>query len=452
MNKKKLSLIGLVLLVVAIVALWTPSHCAPFSRCPWERKVSGKPKKVSLTIVGSWDSGKEWTQTIANFRQYEIKNRNLDVTVRYTQLDKYNYEEILLDRMVNKKTPNMFMMFNTWLPKYEQRIVPMPASMMSTAQFEKSFPKVTEDDLIADGKIYSLPLYVDTLALYYNKNMFYNAGFIKPPETWNEFADYVEKLTQLDKDGKIKTMGAAIGGSDKVNRSEDILTLMVMQNNAGVYGNKNLTAFKTPEALRAAKFYTDFADPTKRFYTWDYDNQMYSIDAFTQLKAAMSIGYSYDIGNMQNKTGGTLDYGVAAIPQQYADNKINYANYWAPVVAKDAACDKESGAQADCAQLSWDFVKFAATDLDSVRSYVDAAQRPAANLVVAKEQSEKLETPLAPFASQVLTARSWQDVNDSKNDQILVDMIDSIITTDKTKKKDVPTAMGNAANIIKELN
>lgn len=451
MSNGKILLIVIAFFLVLLGA-WSTINCFPMSKCPWSRPPvnSDHPKKVTLTFVGAWDTDKDWQDIVAKFKDYEIQNRGLDVTVNYEQLDKYNYESILLDRMINKQSPNIFMIFNTWLPKYQQRIEPMPSSIMTMDDFEKFFPPVAKTDLVMDDQIYSIPLYVDTLALYYNKDMLYNAGFIRPPQTWDEFANYVEKLTKTDSDGKIQLMGAAIGGSDIVNRSEDIIMLMVMQNDQKSKDSKNPVSFRTPEAERAVKFYTDFADPSKRFYTWDYNDRTYSIDAFTQGHAAMSINYSYEIADIQEKTNGNLNYSVAPVPQQYPDSKINYAQYWAPVVSKDADCEKEDGVTASCQDISWDFVSFAA-QADNVESYLKSTNRPAANLIVAQKQASEVGSKIAPFANQVLTARSWNDVNNDKNDQTLLNMIDSITTTDKARKKDVKTAIAETVSAIKEL-
>lgn len=454
MNNAKIVLIMLVLALL-LAGAWSTVSCAPFSKCPWQKCTgnkcgSEKAKKATLTFVGAWDTADDWKNVITKFRQYEISKRNIDVTVQYEQLDKDNYEPMLLDRMINKQSPDIFMIYNTWLPKYQQRIVEMPTSIMTMDEFEKYFPSVAKSDLVADDKIYSLPLYVDTLALYYNKDMLLNAGFIEPPKTWDEFANYVEKLTQIDKNGNIQRMGAAIGGSDRVIRSQDILMLLVMQNNLKTKESKNPISFRTPEAERAVKFYTDFADPTKRFYTWDYNNKTYSVDAFTQGLAAMDIGYSYEVADIQKKTNGNLNYAIAPMPQQYPDNKINYANYWTPVVSKDASCTQEKGVTVDCKELAWDFISFAA-QADNVMPYLESTGRAGANLIVAKKQAAESGSKVSTFASQVLTARSWNNVSNDKNDQTLIDMIDSVITTDKAKKKDVETAIADAVSAIKEL-
>jgi multiple sugar transport system substrate-binding protein len=458
MAKGKLILIAFVLILV-LLGLWSALHCAPFNKCVWERcngkncPVSSKEaKKVTLTFAGAWDTDKQWETVIQNFRDYEIKKRGLNVLVQYEQLDKYNYEDILLDRMLNKKSPNLFLVYNTWVPKYKNRIEPMPSGYLTLDQFAKYFPQVAQKDLVADGKIYSVPAYIDTLALYYNKDMFANAGIIEPPTTWAEFATDVEKLTVPGKSGAITRLGATVGGAANVDASSDIVMLMVMQNNLkSANTNGNLVSFNTAEAKNAVKFYTDFADPSSKFYTWNYQDQTYSVDHFVNLHAAMSINYSDEIQNINDKTGGSLNYAVAPVPQQYPNDKVNYASYWTPVVSNDATCVEEKGVTVKCDALAWDFMQYIATD-KNIAPYIEATGRPAASLTLAKTQAEKDGSKLAPFASQILTAKSWANVDNTKNKTTLVDMLDSIITPDKQKKSTVTDAVAKARGVIKELN
>lgn len=452
MTRGKIFLVVFVLILVLLFA-WSTTNCMPFGSCPWgKHELQQKPKKVTITFVGAWDEQADWSDVITGFREYALAKRNLDVRIEYEKIDSLNYESILFDRQMNQEGPNIFMIFNSWLPKYEKRVVALPEGYMNAVQFEKAFPKVAYDDFVSEGKIYSLPMYVDTLALYYNKEIFRNNGFVSTPKNWGEFANFVEGMTKKDTTGKLQIMGAAIGGGEKVNRSQDIVILLVMQNNAKAVDRiANLYSFRTSESQKAVKYYTDFADPKNRAYTWDFDNQMYSVDAFVQGKAAMSLNYSYEIENIASKTGGTLDYGVALMPQQYDDKKINYASYWSPVVAKDAECVKESGITASCSDIAWDFLYFAA-QAENAKYYLASTGRPAANLVLAKEQSEEVGSDLAPFASQVLTAESWDNSSNEKTDKALAEMIDSIVSTDASKKKSVESAVVNARNTILELN
>ncbi len=46
-----------------------------------------------------------------------------------------------------------------------------------------------------DGKLFGVPKYTDTIGIFYNKDLFAKAGLTEPPSTWEEVAEYAEKLT-----------------------------------------------------------------------------------------------------------------------------------------------------------------------------------------------------------------------------------------------------------------
>ena len=46
-----------------------------------------------------------------------------------------------------------------------------------------------------DGKLFGVPKYTDTIGIFYNKDLFAKAGLTEPPTTWEEVAEYAEKLT-----------------------------------------------------------------------------------------------------------------------------------------------------------------------------------------------------------------------------------------------------------------
>lgn len=409
-----------------------------------------------MTFVGPWDNEEDWQEIILRFNTFKKKPENggIDVKIKYEKInDPMNYEDIILKRQFEDKGPNIFMVFNSWVPRYKNKIFPAPKDIINPKEFEETFAQVTKDDLVSeDDKIYALPFYLDTLALYYNEDMFFNAGIVKPPEIWEEFKNYVERLTIRDEQGNIIRAGAAFGSGSLINRSPDIIMLLVMQNNVSNPENlKNISSLNTPEAVAAVKFYTDFTDPQKRFYTWN-ENQIYSIDAFTSRKAAMMINYSYHIDNVINKTGGTLNFKTVPIPQLDVNNKINYASYWVPVVAKKSYCRTSKEAKdADCYHLAWEFLKFA-TNKNNVSLYLDSIKRPAANLEVANKQEMDYSDSRGAFASQVFTAKSWFHPYDSLTDRALEDMIDSIITNDINKKQTTEEAVKTAIKRVETSN
>lgn len=72
-------------------------------------------------------------------------------------------------------------------------------------------PKILTPSALAytgyQGKQCSLPVLTDAYGLYYNTDMFRQAGISSPPKTYSELLADAKKLTQLNPDGSIKVAG-----------------------------------------------------------------------------------------------------------------------------------------------------------------------------------------------------------------------------------------------------
>jgi multiple sugar transport system substrate-binding protein len=255
------------------------------------------------------------------------------------------------------------------------------------------------------------------LALYYNKDIFDTEGIAQPPSTWTEFNDIVEKLTKFNSGGEIERAGAAVGTSRNVNRSTDILALLMLQSGVEMV-NDNLTeaTFSEPVGGQnvgeiALQFYTDFANPNKRVYTWN-DKMFYSIDAFFTGQAAMMLNYSHHVKTLQEKSP-RFKFDIAPMPQIEGSEAINYANYWAPTVSEFS----------ENPIAAWRFLKYL-TSLDGLIPYLNASEKPVARRDFIEEQSR--QTEFGVFADQSLSAFSWYQIDNRAIETIFADMIDDI--------------------------
>ncbi len=413
--------------------------------------------KVKLDVWGTFDNTNVYSES---FRAYENINKNIEPIV-YHKNTLESYKEDLLSALAAGNGPDIFMIHNSWIPDFQDKIEPVPEYMMTEQEFRDTFVDVAADDFVIDGKIYGVPLSVDSLALYYNKDIFNAAGLTRPPKTWKEFNKDVEILTKIDDFGNIKQAGAAIGTAD-VNRSMDILTVMMLQNGTEMsdrasrritFGDAVGSGSYIPSE-KALKQYTDFASAATPVYTWN-KQQNYSIDEFFQGNVAMMINYSWHYDTIKAKNA-KLNFAVADLPQKSLDNvgdQINFANYWAFVVAKNKK--PTQSLEKDAIQITnemrvheaWQFLKALSfptekgvtlqnavsgesltykTDFDLTQKYLEATGKPAARRdLIAKEESD---VRLGAFARGNLIARSWWRNNSIAIDAIFADMIDSVNT------------------------
>jgi len=209
MNRRIIFSLGILLLVIFIFLILV------FFQKP-------RPPKITLVVWG-FDKEEVFDEI---FKNYHKLHKN--VKIEYFQKDYRNYEEELLDALASGKGPDIFPIKNTWLLKHKNKLAPMPQKMIPFKEIEEAFVDVVLKDFSSDHQIYALPLSVDSLALYWNKDLFNSAGIALPPRTWEEVEKITPRLTKIDPFGKITQSAIALGTVSNIDQaSKIILTLML---------------------------------------------------------------------------------------------------------------------------------------------------------------------------------------------------------------------------------
>ncbi|OGN39760.1 MAG: hypothetical protein A2457_00250 [Candidatus Yanofskybacteria bacterium RIFOXYC2_FULL_44_13] len=399
-------------------------------------------KATNLVFWGVFDDKNAYDAVIKDFEK-----ANPGVKVYYRSFSTYEeYESGLLDALAAGTGPDMYMIHHTWLPKHGNKLAALPSKiegekepLMTLKTFNDQFVEVAYDDFVYNGQIYALPLYVDTLALYYNRDMFNSAGITRPPENWDEFNTDVELLTRTDSSGNITQSGAALGTARNINRSTDILMSLMLQSGVKMV-NEDKTEATFSNSVnglavgeRALKFYTDFANPMVKTYSWS-DSQHYSIDAFAEGNAAMMLNYSHQSVALRAKSA-RLNFAVAPMPQiAGATDKKNYANYWAVGVANKSLN----------INTAWKFV-VSLTSKNGANKYLTTTNRPSARRDLIEAQ--KSDADLGIFAEQALTAKSWFQADGVAIEGIFADMIDDV----NFRRRSIKEALNNAESRVSVL-
>lgn len=403
-----------------------------------------------------------------------------NITINYRKIRTEDLQKELLNALAEDRGPDMFSIPNTWLRAYQSKIYPMPPSLKVAFQrVEGTYQKKTvvdikniatpsakyiQDSYIGDvgnnviiptldpatnqynRLIYATPLSVDTLVLYYNKDILDQAGIASPPKTWVDFQKNVISLAKIDQNNDIIRAGAAMGTSKNVDRAGDILALLMMQNGVLMASEAGTPTFNQippgwsgpiPPAEQALQFYTDFAQPTKQVYTWN-NKISGSLDAFVRGQAAFFIGYGYHQGFIKARAP-KLNYNIAPIPQINPENPTNFALYWLETVSRKTKYPNEA----------WDFILFA-TNPQNVVKYLNKTGKVTALRELI--ESEKQNPELSVFANQLLTAKSWYKGQDADAaDRYFTEMIDAVL--DKEAVNDPESyrkAINNAVGKIQQ--
>ena len=294
----------------------------------------------------------------------EFEKENPHIKINLIQPSLNNYELEATNALSAGTGPDIWSLPNSWMPRHLDKLIYAPDDFFKKNKkdtttnikyFNNKFVPVVVDENTKEDKVYGIPLFTDTLAIYYNKtlikakrkelqksgvNIDYSI-FDQGPRTWNEF-NYLVALYTQKSGASISKPAVALGRAENVKNSQDIVALLMLQNGAKIVSADGITAtFNLPESTnineqyypgtKALEFYCGFSNPSNPYYTW---NSQYkdSYTAFRDNELAMIFAYDHDLKNLFQEAP-TFSLGVWTMPQiDYAKEAIDMARYWTETV------------------------------------------------------------------------------------------------------------------------
>lgn len=403
---------------------------------------------INLSMFGLFDSEEIYQPAIQTFRT-QSGGRQINVTYKKF-IGPEEYLDLIINELAEGEGPDIFMMHNSWFPKHYKKLTPAPSSIVTPEVFRNLFVEVAANDLIIPDEngveqVWGLPLYVDTLALYYNKDHLEDAipSQGKPSSTWTGIQNDVSLLNREDQSfERFERSGIALGRSDNILRAYDILLSMMLQYKVDFY-NEDLSkvAFANdPNAIAALNMFTSFALPSQKNYSWnrflaDPESGGKEITTFASGKTSMIMGYSYayqdivdEINRLKSLGEKTVDPNVIRVqetpqvfdPETSAETREAYASYFVPVVSRTSEYPEEA----------WSFLTNLVSE-DFLMEYNKETHRPSALRSLITDQ---MADPIyGVFAAQVGYANSVPVADPQAYESIFLAGVDKIIDTFRTE-------------------
>ena len=155
-----------------------------------------------LTPIYEGSTGKQLLEgkLLPAFKQ---KNPNVTVKVDYTTYDALN--EKITTALAGGLMPDVVMLGVGWIPPFAHKkaLASLPDDLGKRFKYED---RVLEPCRY-DGKLYALPLILDTRIVVYRKDMFAEAGIKQPPKDWTELRAMAKELARADGSGKLTRAG-----------------------------------------------------------------------------------------------------------------------------------------------------------------------------------------------------------------------------------------------------
>ncbi|MDD3808503.1 MAG: extracellular solute-binding protein [Candidatus Pacebacteria bacterium] len=114
-----------------------------------------------------------------------VKVYGVPVDFDYIEIKKNDYETDLMDSFIHSKSPDIFLINNEQLGEFKKLISPLDLNQKNynINNLDKDFPTIIKEQAVFNNELYMLPITIDSLALYYNRNTFDSLSIPNPPKT-----------------------------------------------------------------------------------------------------------------------------------------------------------------------------------------------------------------------------------------------------------------------------
>ena len=387
-----------------------------------------KSKSQELIIWGLFDDP-ELFQSLAEAHLQETGN-----SIVYIQKNPVTYEQELLNALAGGSGPDIFFFKNSWLLRHYDKVKTAPQNLFTAQAIEQNYPQIVSKDFVSGDNVYAVPMFIDTLALFYNQNLLDQAAVPFAPKTWEELVEMTPKLTRVNERRDILYSAAALGAADNVSHATDILSLLMIQAGSEIVDDQfNVTFQRTKAGVESLDFYTQFAKPKSKTYAWN-DNFDNSIEEFARGKVAMVLGYASDIQKIR-AVSPYFNFKIALMPQpQAASLRKDYASYWGLAVNK----------QSKKSEAAWNLISYLSQNEQAGAFQRKTQLPPAKRLLLDQVRNQPL---MDIFSRQAYTAVSWPQPDANLIDRIFKRGINDAVS----EKEPLDSIVADMANEIDEI-
>lgn len=209
--------------------------------------ISAQSQKVKLTFLRSGGAGEKKVvgpivKDCATLQGIQVNM----VMVPWGQ----TYDKIMT-MVAGGNAPDIAYVGSRWIPKFANigAITPIDVPEERKAEYYESiWPMVTWK-----GKIYGLPRAFSSKVLYYNTELFKEAGVKGPPETWAELRAAAKKISE-----KTDAYGFALAGEKFVSTTSQFFNFL-FQNGGRIFDKEGNVIINNANGVEALEFYASLA-------------------------------------------------------------------------------------------------------------------------------------------------------------------------------------------------
>jgi len=416
--------------LVALFIIFTLAGVAIFATT----KAKNAVESVNVEAWGLLDS-ESFSRMVTSVNS-GIGNPAERLHVNYTQKNPAQFHTEILEAIADGRSPDIVVLPQDYLVKYVNRLAPIPYQIYTSRLFSDSFIEGSEMFKLRKG-IAALPLTVDPLVMYWNRDIFNSFNVPLPPKYWEEFPEFAGQFTIKDDTLRVEQSFVALGEYNNVDHAKDIISMLMLQRGDSITawsgsGDVSATA-NTAVQEKVLSFYTSFSDPSRETYSWN--RSLPSAKEFFLLgKSGVYIGYASELHELRRKNP-NLNFDMAPIPQFKDQQKQStYGKMYGLAVLRSSRYVNESMRNI-----------ITITGTDGAKAFAENSGFPPVRRdLLANRPTDRYGSILYTAS---LLARGWLDPDPAATNKVFSNVIDVITSGEET----VTAAISRMNNEINQI-
>jgi multiple sugar transport system substrate-binding protein len=195
------------------------------------------------------------------------------------------YQTVTFDQLLTKITtaraagisPDIYHFYNLWMPEFVKGgMLAVPPDEV-VADIKAHYGAGSIEAVTYVGQIWGYPTEINTYQLIYNKKLLEEAGYDKPPETWDELKEMACSISEVDDSGRVTQAGFLLIPGWDSGVVHPFLSLLWSNGGEFLSADGTEALFDSPEGLATLQLYMDMIENqcTDLSISWgDFPNGM----------------------------------------------------------------------------------------------------------------------------------------------------------------------------------
>lgn len=356
------------------------------------------------------------------------------IKIKYEKKNEADFDREYIEALAEAKGPDIVILRDDHVYKHRNKLYTLPYKSYPERNFKDTFIEEAETFLTPEG-VTAIPLMVDPLVMYWNRDIFTNNSITQPPQYWDQIYSIIDKTTRRDNNANVTNSTIALGEWRNINNAKEILSMLFLQAGTSITKRKdNSTRSVLLEQVgdgmtpgqTALNFYTQFTNPTSNYYTWNRSLPT-SQNMFLSGNLAMYIGFASELFSIQEKNP-NLNFDVTYVPQNRdTKKKVVFGHMYFMSVSKQSKYTQDAFT-----------ALIALTEPKAIKALeIETNLPPVRRDMLGEKQEMAFRTV---FYNSALISKTWIDPEPSTSSNTFRDMIESI-TSGRSKVLD---ALGRA--------